>query len=416
MLRQYSKAIGYLIQPHSSPRSRASTRVALVTCVVFIYLELLRGHYRAAQTHLENGLKLLEEIKLSGIFKPQQLGESTDGSIIEAFFRVCVQAQLLIQPSQQLLLSLRASELEIPTRFFESIDQARQHLYLLLNEIFNLTKLAKQQPTYNAVGSSLELVDHQRRIQAELASWLEIHKASRSIFLSPSTIRGTFAYELLSIYHIMATIMCHTCLSPYSSYIYDSHASSFTSMIMKSIYLQKSQSVVSEALHGHAAATDKSKAIIDMGWIPPLYYIAIKCRTHRIRLQAVKFLESTGNTHKEGIWDSSIAACVARKVMEVEERDFYRDLMVDDDFKFCNPPEEKDFLVPVLPDEYRIHDVQVVLPDDPMGKILLSYRRGQNDCSWEYDMLSECWTDTGKINEQEEMANPERDLNLREGA
>jgi hypothetical protein len=331
-------------------------------------LELLRGHYRAAQTHLENGLKLLPEIRLNGIFKPQQRGESTDDSIIEAFSRICVQAQLLIQLSQQPLLSLGASKMKIPPPMFESIDQARQHLHLLLNDIFHLAEQAKQQAMFDTVGSSLELVDHQRHILARLAAWLEAHKASKAIFLSQQSIRGAFAYELLSIYHTIATIMSSTCLSPSSSYIYDPHANSFVAMIMKSIYLRKSWPAMSEALHGHAPAADKSKAIIDMGWIPPLYYVAIRCRMHRIRPQAVKLLESTGITHKEGIWDSSIAACVARKVMEVEEKHFYRDLMADDGFEFCDPPEEKDFLLPVL-------------PDDPIGQIVLSYRRGPKDCS-----------------------------------
>jgi len=133
-----------------------------------------------------------------------------------------------------------------------------------------------------------------------------------------------------------------------------------------------------------------------MGWIPPLYYTAIKCRIHRVRLQAIKLLAST--SHREGIWDANSAACVARKVMEVEERDFFKDIYMDNDFHFSSPPENRDFLLPTLPNSYRIHEVQVLLPDDPLGNIVLVYRQRQNEDNWkvsmsEYHVLSDCWVD-----------------------
>jgi len=49
MLRQYSKAISHLVQPGASPKDRHLSAVALLTCVVFICLELLRGRYRTVK-------------------------------------------------------------------------------------------------------------------------------------------------------------------------------------------------------------------------------------------------------------------------------------------------------------------------------------------------------------------------------
>lgn len=84
--------------------------------------------------------------------------------------------------------------------------------------------------------------------------------------------------------------------------------------------------------------------------------------------------------------------------MEIEERDFYKDIHKADDFPFCSSPEERDFLLPALPDSYRIHEVQVLLPNDPIGKIILLCRQRQDDGSWEvlvreYDVLSQRWID-----------------------
>src|SRR5271163_238923 len=102
---------------------------------------------------------------------------------------------------------------------------------------------------------------------------------------------------------------------------------------------------------------------------------ALKCRVHRVRLQAIRLFEST--SHREGIWDSHIAACVARKVMEIEERDFYKDVDTADDFPLSSYPGSVDLSLPTLPDFHRIHEVKVVLSDDPLGNVLLFCRQNQ---------------------------------------
>lgn len=263
MLRQYGKAIGQLVRPSQPFKSKGSIRVALITCIVFIYLELLRGRYGAAQAHLDNGLKLLKENLLDGNFKPHEYGECTDDSIVETFFRVYLQDQLLIQPSQISFLSFGATEVDIPTPMFQSPIQARQYLHLLLNEILHVTRQAKQQAISDQAATFLELVNKQRRIRSKLASWHETHKASKVSFLSHQPIRGGFIFETLCIYHIMATIMAHTCLSPSSQWLYSSQTNSFVTMIMKAIYIRKHAPRLSEMLHGNT--TDKLKTIVDIG-------------------------------------------------------------------------------------------------------------------------------------------------------
>lgn len=124
--------------------------------------------------------------------------------------------------------------------------------------------------------------------------------------------------------------------------------------------------------------------------------LEVKCRNHRVRLQAVKMLEFT--THREGIWDAKIAACVAQKVMEIEEKDFYKDTDAADDFHFLSSPKTENLLLPALPESYRLHDVQIMLPDGLQGKITLRCKRRRYDGSWEdivteCDLLSQRWRD-----------------------
>ncbi|KAN0112457.1 hypothetical protein V8E51_005408 [Hyaloscypha variabilis] len=402
MLRQYSKAIGHLTQSSFSAKAKSDTRIALVTCVVFICLELLLGRYQTAQTHLGNGLKLLGELEVNSSALLQHSEDSTDASIMEAFSRIYLHAQFLIQPFQKPRICLPISDIEIPTPMFQSIEQARQHLHHLFSHIFYLTEQARHQSASPKTEASLDLINHQNHIRGKLTSWLHTYKASRATFLTRAPDRGAFAYELLHLYHLMATIMAHASLSTTDEWIYNAHAQDFATMLMKAIYISNTFPAVSVAIHGHDIG--ESKATMDMGWIPALYFVAIKCRIHRVRLQAIKLLESTRPLHKEGIWDADIAACVARKVMEIEEGSFYKDMHVDDDFEFSSPPGERDFLLPVLPDAYRVTEVQVLLPDDPQGKVVLSCRRRQDSGDLvvlmnEYDMVSQLWINRKEVRE-----------------
>lgn len=110
-LHQYSKAIRHL-QPHFSPRNkdyRISTRIALITYALFMFLEFLRGHYTTGSTCLLNGLKLLRETQARSE-EPSTLKsslESTDDWIIETFARIHVQALLLGQGSPTLPIRSR---------------------------------------------------------------------------------------------------------------------------------------------------------------------------------------------------------------------------------------------------------------------------------------------------------------------
>jgi hypothetical protein len=139
-----------------------------------------------------------------------------------------------------------------------------------------------------------------------------------------------------------------------------------------------------------------AKSIIDMGWTPPLYYTALKCRIHRVRLQAIRFLESSA--HLEGMWDTQIAACVARKVMEVEEEGYYEQFEVIEDFSLVSTPDSCDLSLPTLPLSHRIKDIDVILPDGPEDSIFLLYSRKSSTGSWmtlrkEYHVPSQSWID-----------------------
>ena len=369
-LKHYIKAISHL-KPHFSRKDKASFQVALITCVTFVYLEFLRGYFRTAQTHLQNGLKILIETHLlsnggDGILRSKPCLDSTDDWIVEAFSRLHLQVELFKHAYQHPCLVLQAASPETHTLVFHSINEAWQQIGQLLNEVFYLTHLARQQGACECVRNHLLLLEDQQRIQTELTRWLDVYKAFEKPLQGLRPTQEEKGYQLLYTYHTMTCIMLATCLRPSDESAFDLHAIQFVLLIRQLTILWTTASTIFPV---RAVPGDMSRSIVDMGWIPMLYYTAVKCRVHRIRLQAIRFLEST--SHREGIWDAKTAACVARKVMQMEERDFYKDVHTADDFSLLSSPRPQDLSLPTLPKSHRIRDVEVVLSGDPMDRILL---------------------------------------------
>ena len=401
-LKHYVKAISHL-RSNFLIKNRASFRAALITCVTFICIEFLRGHFMAAQFHLQNGLKILEEMQMlsnssDGILRSKPYLESTDDWVIEAFSRLHLQVELFKHTYQHPCLVLQATDLETPFQIFHSINEAWQQLGWLLNQIFYLAHQSRQQDVCGceSLRNPPLLLEHQQLVRTKLARWLEMYEALEKGLQRYRSAREEKGYQLLYTYHTMASIMADTCLRPSDELAFDFHINQFILLISQLANLWTMASMARTTSPVQALPGDMSRSVIDMGWIPLLYYAAVKCRVRRIRLQAIRLLAST--SHREGIWDARTAACVARKVMAREERDFYEEIDTADDFSLLSSPRPQDLSLPTLPESYRIRDVEVVLSGDPMDRILLFCNQKQEgmDCRVlisEYNVYLQCWTD-----------------------
>ena len=290
-------------------------------------------------------------------------------------------------------LVLQAAGPETQTPVIHSINEAWQQMGRLLNEVFYLTHRGRQQAACESVRNPLLLLEPQQRIRTELAQWLAIYEAFEKPLKGLRSAREEKGYQLLYTYHTMTSIMSDTCLWLSDESAFDFHVNRFVLLIRQLATLGTMASTTSPV---QAVPGDMSRSVVDMGWIPVLYYTAVKCRVHRIRLQAIRLLEST--SHREGIWDAKTAACVARKVMQIEERDFYKDVDTADDFSLFSSPRPQDLSMPTLPQSYRLRDVEVVMSGDPMDRILLFCVQQQEgiDCRVlisAYSVHLQCWID-----------------------
>ncbi|GAQ09951.1 hypothetical protein ALT_7272 [Aspergillus lentulus] len=366
-LTRYSKAINHL-QPHFKAKDRTAFRIALIVCVLFIALELLRGHFVSARIHLQQGLNLLEGsclLKRKGDLFVVNSQEYVDDWIVQALSRLHIQLELLKQVHRGSSLRLQMPFLECKSSTFPSVKEAWSWLHHLMGTVFHLNGEVREQFCTGS-SSRAELLKHQRSVHDDLTRWLNTYNTTIQTMKGSMRKDQAQIYVLLRTYHTMITIMAATCLSPGDEMVFDQHTDKFQEMITMLAQLWKFLSMYS-AFGSRPTQFFMSRSIGDLGWIAPLYYTAIKCRVHRFRLHAIRLLE--GSFHREGFWDSQILAFVARKVMEIEEGDFYLLLDAVDDFELHCPPGQEDMLFPPLPESCRLSDVEVSLLGDPVSAI-----------------------------------------------
>jgi hypothetical protein len=339
VLQHYTKAI-QLLQPLLSNKDKPAIRIALIAFVVFVSLELLRGHFKAAQIHLQNGLKVLGELHKSSVTDDHSVCKTSpdpvDYSLVRVFSRLRIQVELFQQSCQVSSLNSQVFRPSDSTSVFHSFNEAWQQIEKLLNRIIQLTEQTRNQQIdciLDIYTASIQLRD-QQNIRVHLAQRFETYETSREKLQlqAPEMIR----FHLLHEYHTMVSIMVGCCLCPEDESLFDSHIENFVSIIDQSVSMWKITTSGPRVIPSWYD-TNMSHSIIDIGWIPPLYYTALKCRVHRVRLQAIRLIESA--THREGIWDSKIAASVARRVLEIEENDFYADIDTADNFLLSSSPE-----------------------------------------------------------------------------
>ena len=360
-LQHYNKAIRYLVG-YGKSRSKQATRPVLVACVVFICLELLRGRFRTARAHLQSGLKLLSEMqshpsrkgwaegKCNGrddtfVVPPQHA--SVDNQLIDALTQLNIQAALFGQGAgylQDIIPGYRSSGADEIPRIFQTPGAARQHLDRLIDGVSFLSAQVKSIEMHDPIPESF--IQQKELLQASLVCWLCTYTASLPSLASNGNAKSRLSLLLLRLYHTMTSIMASTCLRFTDETVFDLHTQDFVDMLAEAAELFR-QSAGFMTAPGNRQTPNLSFTL-DMGYIPPLYYLVLKCRVPRLRRRAIELLVSM--PHKEGVWDGEVAAYVARHVVEMEEGESY------DGNAKVEPAD-----VPSVPGTKRINDVTVLL-------------------------------------------------------
>ncbi|KAJ5631629.1 uncharacterized protein N7484_011729 [Penicillium longicatenatum] len=392
-LQQYNKAIHHLRLITGSTQKN-TLRVALVTCLIFVTLEYLRGQYQIGSAHLRYGIQLLASIsapKPRSSLSPNILSPADDfahNALIDSYSRLTIQAAMFGHVPSHMCIVTRDPQVHALPYIFPSLLDARQTLDDLLNRVHCLKRhyynLRSSQSQLDIADP--EMVEAQQKIINDLSLWRKAYNASLTRLEAEASRKDKFGNILLRVYHELATIMALVCLSD-DEMVFDTYTENFLAILKgfndlwnfwadASIQIKELKHIFSipesdDGCHGFT---------VESGFIPPIYYTALKCRIPRIRQHAIRVLQAA--PHREGVWNGALLAHIVREVVRIEEGDYTEDVGADEPM-YTDMPSAKEFALPETEASRRISDVAVILPDQVKGDTFVSYKKQLGDGQWE---------------------------------
>ncbi|KFY51578.1 hypothetical protein V497_09027 [Pseudogymnoascus sp. VKM F-4516 (FW-969)] len=300
-VKQYMKAISHLRRSLSARKQAPLT--ALMSCLLFVCFDYLRGNFDSAMLHLQSGLEIFGDLRGQG----EEDGDIAEQSIAPLFMRLTAQSILYIdtrnafdqrQFAKQLMHIRLSGPSDIPETF-GSLEEARSALNIATNGLFRVFYICDADQPMNA--QLPEAYKTYKTYSAQLLAWDSSFSAFMSLkshTLTALHIRGA---ALLKIHHITATIMGRSIpdlTDPRSIAAAANDAAVFARCINDFetvISLSKSLIAAAEqdALRGNGSLTGGLTFSTDMGVVAPLYYVCIKSTDMPLREQAIDLLNDS---------------------------------------------------------------------------------------------------------------------------
>ncbi|KAF7934218.1 uncharacterized protein EAE97_008578 [Botrytis byssoidea] len=324
---QYTKAISHLRRSLAAGKQKPLT--ALMSCILFVCFDSLRGHFSSAVMHLQSGLKILQNLRLRNNSQDEDLIEE---NIVPMFMRLCIQAILYIDTREtpermafaKVISTISTRENIIP-REFKNLNAARRSLLHASDSLFRGGYLWDGNlPSACQPKSAMDLYVKSR---TQLDAWrvsFENFMKSHSHTFDSKQLRGAALCKVhYATVHIMARV---TELDPDDPRM----IKDFINEPKKfAVFDSEFQVIVSLARSLINAAEEDAKAgrpaftfSTDLGLIAPLYFTCIKSLNEITRHQALELL--LRYPRKEGMWDSSSTINLVRDFWKLEQKLIYQ--------------------------------------------------------------------------------------------
>ncbi|KJK61753.1 hypothetical protein P875_00086692 [Aspergillus parasiticus SU-1] len=318
-------------QPAGSPRS-LTLDVCLISCILFIFIEIMSGHYESAVGHVRSGIRILQDVyedPQSGTYHHPYLKPSTVTNLEMDYLRKILnrlqdQALTLTRTATDLALRdglqvVGSRHAEIPECFPSILDAYECFEY-------HVARLYQEYSAIEPIKADMALDEYTNLMQqagALMDKWsTALHRFEESRG-SRLTYRDSIGLKILRIYQYWRLVILDRGKSEVTDLqSWDKYNSTFQ------LIVSLAEAVINTA-DSDAPLSSNSSALsgtfenrrpsfsLDMGIICPLYDVATLCRDPSIRRQAVKVLRSA--SRQEGLLNSHLCAIVAEQVIELEE-------------------------------------------------------------------------------------------------
>lgn len=317
--RHYNLAIHYLSEGMCAGAENARV-TTLITCLVFIHIELLRGRYAESLTHLRSGLQILEGEK----DETSRDNDALEDEIRKAFQKLDLQSAHFGEPTPRPRLVLSEANATTPgspsSPPFTNLSEAKDQCDILMSKNFHFIASCGEHSPQERAQFEQELVARQAELTDLHHVYLQtlFNLTNTNVELSPKDRRGAM---MLRAHLIASSIHLAACLAPNSDILFAQHLAGFKDIVAlaESLISDFSTPASSPQTPGcKIAARERMPTFLtDWGVVLPLYFVAIKCRDSPTRHAALNALDSW--RHREGFWDSALAHKIASQVVQMEE-------------------------------------------------------------------------------------------------
>ena len=336
-LVQYAKAIKHAhallqrVYANANVDRNDLTKV-LVACILFISYENTMGNYKQGMVHLRNGLNIghkhLLDCKLPMRCVGTSLTSRTENEIVDCLERFHFQAQTFAEardpecnPATTFLAYVRPP---LPSSF-ECLNHARRYIInycarvFVVGEVMVLSDFGEQLDPDLSLPVLHAVADIEReKARLDVEQWHVLFERLVAT-IAPSPATDAMA-DYLRIYYWLAVVLSrHDCDALELSY--DEHLTEFERSLdcVETLHRYSRRNADTRGSGGGSGGSQAGSSFtLDLGICAPVFAVAQKCRDPRVRRRAIALLDAT--QRKEGMWEGSLVARVAERMVAWEER------------------------------------------------------------------------------------------------
>ncbi|KAL4984718.1 hypothetical protein BDW68DRAFT_166571 [Aspergillus falconensis] len=312
-------------------RGNLNAQVALVSCVLFICIEMVQGRVEEALALYGQGVQLIHGLRAKARYAAQSASDVDflETTIVPLFVRLGTAALGISGvPICDLFSGLDTQH----GYLFGSLEDARDALIPLAAEVQIFQRDTGRNPFIPGPGgdpvipssSEAELVlatAKRERLQERLDAWFSAYTAlttqpqsmKNAPFTATSKISTSIRAILLTFHATLSTILATSLLQ--TACIYDAHLSAYRT-------ITEQATIALESLR----KPDGTQPVFtfELGVGLPLFWTALTCREPRIRREALRLLRIA--PPMQGFSKAQVGLALAGRIMQLEEG-FARDML-----------------------------------------------------------------------------------------
>lgn len=291
-VRHYNTAMAKLV-------SNSDEAVALFMSVLFTCVEFLQGNEQAAINHCRHGILMLNAANASSAW--------ARNCLLPIFCRLSI-FPFFFGSDVSTFPQLVGLNHSIPSSF-SGVTEAQFSFDTLLNRWIRFVRAGDEYrlgaSRHKHIPTTLRM--EQRSIENSLIQWYRSFSELKSS--CPQSLTNDFVYPVLQMRYLVARIWVKTALERGES-VYDMYLADFQSILDLASHVMPSNTQ-------RGQQPSRPRFVFEMGFLPLLYFVVIKCRSLKIRLAALQSMKALAVT-RESLWEVGTMYSVGRALIEIE--------------------------------------------------------------------------------------------------